>query len=430
MNIITDESGFEYLIVVVKSALYGFFPGSKAITLFFYFLKELLPQFVTSLCVLSAVIVVSQLIRLSEVLVTFGLTLENILLPFLFIMLPFLAFTIPIAYMFAVLLAFSRFSADGEYTAMLASGYSLKRAAIPVLLIGTILYGVAIVCSLYFEPWGRRETVQFYHRKTQTELDNMIKVKLKPGVFLDDFLGYVLYAETISPDRTHFENVMLAPGNKTKDQTFTLLAPSGSVSGAVESGDLRMSFDYGVIYSTAPSSDQISVVKFKRAELDLIRIFQEQIFGADSASDDYRSFNPKRLWNYVSQLEESRKPDQEDTFLKARFLLHQRIGLPFACITFALFAMVLGIQDERRGKGFGYIGAVMTIILGYVMLMSFKFMAEKGQISAPLGAWVPNAILFLFGAFLVYQKNKLPPSESALDPRYIPGLNRFIRKNN
>ena len=57
--------------------------------------------------------------------------------------------------------------------------------------------------------------------------------------------------------------------------------------------------------------------------------------------------------------------------------------------------------------------------------MGFKFAAEKGQISAPLAAWLPNAILFLFGTFLVYQKNRLPPSESALDPRYIPGMKKF-----
>ena len=341
-------------------------------TLFFYFLKELLPQFFTTLCVLSAVIVISQLIRLSEVLVTFGLTAENILLPFLFIMLPFLAFTIPIAFMFAVLLAFSRFSADGEYTAMLASGYSLSRAAVPVLLIGTILYGAAAYCAMNFEPWGRRETIQFYHRKTQTELDNMIKVKLKPGVFLDDFLGYVLYAEEISQDRTQFKNVMLAPGSASVNQNFTLLAPRGSVSGSVETGDLRMEFASGVIYTSQPSSDETSVVRFERSELDLIRIFQEQIFGADAASDDYRSFRPVELWNYIGQFppEETLNEQDRKVYLKARYLFHQRLGLPFSCITFALFAMVLGIQDERRGKGFGYLGSILTIILGYVFLMN------------------------------------------------------------
>ena len=397
-------------------------------TLFFYFLKELLPQFVTSLCVLSAVIVISQLIRLSEVLVTFGLTVENILLPFLFIMLPFLAFTIPIALMFAVLLAFSRFSADGEYTAMLASGYSLSRAAVPVLLIAALLYGVAAYCAMNFEPWGRRETIEFYHRKTQTELDNMLRVKLKPGVFLDDFLGYVLYAETVAPDRSSFENVMLAPGAGNTEQSFVLTAPKGFVSGAVETGDLRMSFENGVIYSSSAGSDEMSVVRFKRNELDLIRIFQEQIFGADSASDDYRSFRPQELWDYLDDFAPLEELDdtQRKTYLKARFLFHQRLGLPFSCITFTLFAMVLGIQDERRGKGFGYLGSILTIILGYVFLMTFKFAAEKGDVPAPVAAWLPNIILLLLGSFLVFQKNRLPPSESAFDPKHFPIIRKWL----
>ena len=330
------------------------------------------------------------------------------------------------AYMFAVLLAFSRFSADGEYTAMLASGYSLKRAAVPVLLIASILYGVSVICSLYFEPWGRRETVAFYHRKTQNELDNMLKVKLKPGVFLDDFLGYVLYAERISPDRTRFEDVMLAPGNKNSDQSFTLLAPSGSVTGSVETGDLRMAFDHGVIYSTSPDSDQTSVVKFKRAELDIIRIFQEQIFGLDSSGDDYRSFGPTELWDHIDSLQQAGKVD-DTHYYKARFLLHQRVSMPFACVTFALFAMVLGIQDTRRSKNSGYLGAILTIIGGYVVLMGFKSMSEKGLISAWLGAWCPNFLMLIFGGFLVYQKNRLPPSESALDPRYIPVIKSWMR---
>lgn len=365
--------------------------------------------------------------RLSEVLVSFGLSLENILLPFLFIMLPFLAFTIPIAYMFAVLLAFMRLSADGEFTAMLASGFSLKRAAVPVLLVGSILFGLAALCGMYFEPWGRRETIDFYHRKTQTQLDNIIKVKLKSGVFLEDFLGYVLYAEKISQDRSQFQNVMLAPGPDTKDQNFTLLAPSATINGSVESGDLRMAFDYGMIMASSPDDENMSVVKFKHAEIDLLRIFQEQIFGLDSGVDDFRSLGPVDLWRYINKTSTALDERTKMEHTKAAFLFHQRIGLPFSCITFALLAMVLGIGDERRGKGAGYMGAILAVIAGYVFLMGFKFLAEKGVVSAPLGAWIPNLLLLLFGSFLVYQKNRLPPSESTVDPRFIPWIRRFWR---
>ncbi|MBQ47037.1 MAG: hypothetical protein CMP10_06085 [Zetaproteobacteria bacterium] len=384
-----------------------------------YFLKELLPQFFTSFCVLSAVIVISQLVRLSDALITFGLSIENVTMPFLFILLPFLSFSIPMAYLFAVLLSFSRLSADGEYTALLASGYSLKKAAMPVLLVGAILYGVAAICSMNLEAWGRREMVQFYHRKAQTQLDHMIRVKMKPGVFLKDFLGYTLYAENISDDKTRFYNVMMVPSNKVNED-FTLLAPSAFITGSVESGDLRMRFDYGALYGKEGIDSDITIVKFKSAEIDILRIFQEQIFGADNAADDYRSFPLVKLWNYLDEIEHTRDGDQRNTWYKARFLFHQRIAMPFATIVFAMIGMVLGIQDERSGKSGGYIGAIAAIVGSYVLMMSFKFWSEQAFLSAPLAAWAPNCLLFIFGAFLLYQRNRLPPSESTLDLGNMP----------
>lgn len=391
-----------------------------------YIVQEIIPHFFTSLCVLSAVLVVSQLVRLSEVLIAFGITLENVFLPFLFIVLPFLSFTIPMALLFAVLLTFSRLSADGEYTALLAAGFSLRRSAVPVMVIAAVAYGASALCATYLEPWGRRELVQFYHRKAQTELDNMIRYRLQPGVFLDDFLGYVLYAEQISPDRSRLDNVMVAPGRRSQ-QAFTLLAPTGSVSGSVEGGNLKMSFDYGVIYSTRPNSDQTSVIKFKKAEIDLLRIFQDQILGDDAASDDYRSYSPGQLWTYIGELKDAANRD-DSLYYKARYLLHQRIAIPFAAIVFAMFAMVLGVQDQRRGKSWTYAGAIMTIVLGYVLMMGFKWLAERGVLPAPVAAWIPNFMLLGIASFLVYQKNRLPPSESTLDPANIPWLNRHLQK--
>ena len=170
---------------------------------------------------------VSQLIRLSSVLVNFGISLETVLLPFLFILLPFLTFTIPISYLYGVLLGVGRLSADGEYTAMLASGFSLRKVLRPVLILGIALYLFASYAALFFEPWGRRESELFFHRQAQTQLDNIIKVQMKPKTFVNDFLGFVMYAEKISKDKTKFENVLLAPKRGNNSQAFTLLAPRG-----------------------------------------------------------------------------------------------------------------------------------------------------------------------------------------------------------
>jgi hypothetical protein len=173
------------------------------------------------------------------------------------------------------MISFGRLSADGEWAALLASGYSLARAAIPVMIIAGFLYGLGLLCSMHLEAWGRRELVNFTFRKTQTEVDNMIKFKLQPGVFMDNFLGFVLYAEKISPDRSRFENMMLAPGPKMPtSHSYTMLAPVGRIVGSVEEGELKLAMDYGMSWNTSADGEKTSVLKFRRAEIDLLRIFR------------------------------------------------------------------------------------------------------------------------------------------------------------
>ncbi len=375
--------------------------------------------------VICSIIVVSQLVRLSEVLVAFGLSLENVFLPFLYIIVPFISLTIPIAFLFAVVLTFARLSADGEYPAMLASGFPLRSSARPVLALALVLYVVAAICAVNLEAWGRREMVQFLYKKTQTELDNMVKYKMQSGVFLDDFLGYVMYAERISADRSAFENVMLAPGGGKRSE-FTVLAPSGHITGSVETGDLKMSLESGVVYSRRPQTEKISILKFNRAEIDLLKIFHEQILGADSAEDDYRSYRPSELNNYIHILraDKNAKPQH---IRQVEFLFHKRISSPFAVVSFAFFGMVLGVSDPRRGKSSAYVGAIVTIILGYVLLMGFESFAKQGQLPVIAAAWMPNLILILVSGFLFYQKDRLPPSESTLARSNLPFFRRFGR---
>ncbi|RYZ87244.1 MAG: LptF/LptG family permease, partial [Proteobacteria bacterium] len=371
----------------------------SVITLFFYFFFEIFPQFITVFCVLSSIIVITQLPSISNLLVTVGVTIENVLLPVLFLLVPVISYIIPIALLFAVLLGFSRLSSDGEYSAMTAAGYSLRRAMVPVLIIATGAYALAIATSVYFEPWARREAVRFTHEKVETQLDNMLKYKMKQGVFQDDFLGYVLYAEKISPDHTQLENVMMAPGKDSQKEHFTLLAPTASIDGAVATGDLKMTFNYGIIYTVKPDSPDVSVMKFKEMDLDLFQILRQQKFGNDSEEDDFRNYGSVDLWNSLNKIKDSKDPKIRDTFLKSLSLFHQRLSFPFACFSFALLAMVFGIQDERKGKSYGYLLVCLVMITGYVFIMSFKSLSEKGQIPVIIGAWLPQIVMLIFAIF-------------------------------
>jgi lipopolysaccharide export LptBFGC system permease protein LptF len=160
--------------------------------------------------------------------------------------------------------------------------------------------------------------------------------------------------------------------------------------------------------------------------VDLVRLFQDQIFGADSAEDDYRSYTPTQLLSFIEQMKNDPKRNDE-LYNRARYLYHQRWGTPFAVMTFALFGMVLGVQDPRRMKSMVYLSAIGTIIAGYVLLMGFKWLAEHGRMSAPLAAWLPNLILLALGGFLIFQRNRLPPSESMLAWENLPFYDRLVK---
>ena len=364
-------------------------------------------------------LLISQLARLADVLVTFGLSAENILLPILFVILPFLSFTIPWSFLFSIILSFGRFSHDGEYTAFLASGYSLNRMARPIFMLSILLYVAAAWSALSLEPWGRREFEKFLYEKAQTELDNLVRFKLQPGVFLNNFLGFTIYAEKMSKDRQVLENVLLAPAAGKEGQNFTLMAPRGGISGSVAEGSLKLNMSDGVGYAAGPNSDLSSQLRFKTAEIDLLRIFRDQILGSGYQEDDYRSYPPVKLYHYITELKN--KPNRNDEeYWKASYMFHQRFGTPFMVIIFAFFGLVLGVQDPRHGKNRAFIGGIVTIMGSYVFVMGFKWLAEQGKMAAPLAAWAPNLILAILGVFWLYQRNRLPLSESAFDPQYFP----------
>ena len=397
--------------------------GEKTILVFSYFIKELLPQFISTLTMFCALIIISQMVRMSEVILAFGLSLENIILPFVYIVVPFLTIIIPISFLFAVMISFSRMSMDGELTALFSGGYSVARMLKPVLLLATVLFLVAMASATWLEAWGRREFINFTFRKTQTELDNIIKTKVQPKVFVKDFLGYTLYAEEVSKDKENYSQVMLIPDERS-DSDYVIMAPKGRMQGTVESGDLKMYLYNGIATASSPDRTEVTRVRFEETTIDILRVFHERIFGAGSTKDDYRSYNPSQLADYIDRNSEAVGPARDD-YLKARYLFHSRFANPFAAVVFGVFGMLLGLQDARRGKSWGYIGAIGAVIFGYVIMNSFKILAEKSYLSAPLAAWLPQGLLFLIALGMAYQRNRLPLSENIFAWQNLP----FKRKS-
>lgn len=389
-----------------------------------YLIKETAPQFLFILVIFCSVIFISQLLRLSDVLMAFGLSLENILLPFLFIIAPFLSLMIPVSFLFGTMLAFMRLSADNEYAVLLSAGMNLRRAITPIFHLSIVVFVMALFASTTLEAWGRREFDRFLFRKTKTEIDNIVRIKVQEGTFVDDFLGYTFYTEKISQSRVHYNKVLIAPKRESRESDFVMTAAEADIEGSIKDGFLKMVLHNGSSYSYDDTKNEVSTLEFEHAELDLLRAFREKVLGKERIDEDYRSYPIDRLYHFVKNLENDPKRPNEGEFLRSRYLLHSRVANPFMVFLFALIGIVLGIHDSRKQKNWSYFLAIVSIMSVLVTIVCFRWFAEQGLLDARLAAWIPFGIFGVIAVFLFYQKNRLPISENILSPKNFPFLGR------
>ena len=239
---------------------------------------------------------------------------------------------IPLAFLFATLVTFAKLSADGELTAMLAAGISLTKLMQPVVVLGLIISVIGALCSLHLEPWANRNLQAFSYEKAQSQLDNFIKVKLKPGVFIDGFLGYVLYTEGMKKDKSLLTNVMIAPGRQRRDQKFTIYAPTGAIQGSVESGNLMLNLTNGTIYTFRRDNELLSTLKFGKMELDLLRVFKERIFSNKKLDSSYESMPLRELKDFIVSAKKTMSGNIHKALKKAYVRLRPNITNQDFCL--------------------------------------------------------------------------------------------------
>ena len=148
----------------------------KAI-IFRYLFREIAATFLFSLGVVTLVLFMGKILQLAELVFNNGVSLRNIFRLFLYLLPSFSLVTIPMSFLLAVLLTFSRLSTDNEITALKSSGISLYGLLPPVLAAACIAYALTAFVTAYALPWG-----QTSFRKLMFDfLDTTQTIDLKEG---------------------------------------------------------------------------------------------------------------------------------------------------------------------------------------------------------------------------------------------------------
>ncbi len=365
-------------------------------TTYLYILKEITPIFFIGLMTFTVILLMDKILKLIELIVTRGINLSQILMLLLFISPSFLIFTIPMAFLLAILLSFGRLSGDSEITAFKASGISLYQLYRPVLFFSLVIYLLTTFLVIYGLPWGNRGFKATLYLMAQSKAD----IEIKERIFNDVFDGFVIYVHKVPIQGDKMEGILIYD-ERAQSNINTIFAREGFLIGNPKSQEIVLRLLNGDIHRFEPKTDIYQKIQFDTYDLRL------ELAKAFAAMGKKLKEHEMSIEEIKEKMEHRKSQGKDVTELEVE--LHKRYAIPFSCLIFGLVGVSLGIQPRRSGKSYGFVLSLLVLLTYYVSLTAFEMLAIKKTIPPLLSGWTPNILFGAFGIYLLIQTSRELP---------------------
>jgi lipopolysaccharide export system permease protein len=288
----------------------------------------------------------------------------------------FLHLTLPVAVLFAILVATGRLSKDAELKAAYAGGVHPLRLLGPLIAFGALITLVSIGVNGYLEPWGeaayQREIQSFLYARppTASQVDAAFAIE---GV--GTYFAARVRADRNDPSLADLTGVLVIMADGT-----TMTASSGVWDSATRTWRLNAARVTPAGASLAEAGPTLSIPfpLESSAEQTLTRPTQQTITELADRVRDLRQAG--------AALE------------NARFELQRRLADATAAVVFALAAGSLALRVRGRGAGLGWTIALVVAFWASWTLTGTLF--DRGVVGAWTAAWSTPAAVAVIGALL------------------------------
>lgn len=358
-----------------------------------YILKEFLTVFGFSFLIINIFFLGGSLYKISDLIIRKGVPVVSALKVFYFVAPRISEYTIPLAFLFAILLAIGRLIVDNELVAMQSSGISLIKIFSIFLLIGLIFS----LFLLFLKSTVIPDTNYRYHTQLKNTYSKNLPALIEPGVFLDEFKDHILYVTDKS--NQDLKNVYIYKTDKKENITEITFAKRGKF--VVDKNILKIKLEQGFRDITNPDSETGPYrLNFKRFFMDL-PIQEDKNEVIKKAPKDMRLEELKQKINNFRK----KTQNQVGAELPAEILseFHRRISFSFAPLAFVILGFGVSMTIKHREKSINFIIAAVTAGIYYLFFLLGETLTEYHILPPPLAMWLPNIIIILAGLFLFYK---------------------------
>jgi LPS export ABC transporter permease LptF/LPS export ABC transporter permease LptG len=286
----------------------------------------------------------------------------------------------------AVLITFGLMERSNEVTAIKATGISIYRVIVPVLVICVALAGSLFFFDQFYLP---------HANKRQDALRNQIKGKpaqtyLRPDrkwIFGEH--SDIYYYQFFDADRDQFASISVFQFDPA---TFAITERVYAERAHWSEITQRWIYEQGWVRKLSGDS----IESFHQFDVTAFSQFTEPptYFKKEVKQSSEMSF--EELRRYIHELQQS-----GFDVVRLKVQLHRKFAVPVVTLVMGILAIPFSLSAGKRGAVTGIAVAVGIAGVYEVVSRLFESMGNLSQLPPALAAWSPDLIFAMLGAYLI-----------------------------
>lgn len=353
--------------------------------LYRYILNKFMATFAAAVAIFTVLFLMDQASRQVEQLAPHASSLKDFLISFLLLAPPLLAYTIPLAFLMAMIWTLEQMKQEREVTAIMSAGISPIRLFPPFLAVSAVTFILAFIVTAYAGPASFRV---YNQRLTHLARQSFIN-DLKPGILFSGIPDTLLLVGGFDRESGRIDGLLMVRNDLDDTENGEMvLAKRGLIQPpSPETEDIFLKLENGTIHPVASPGEVYrsgsfdSLISRVRSNASDPGIRAKQFLMAQS-NEDLRSRSGE-------------KTDQENAGLLAMYSieLNRRFSFPLTILLYPFIIFPAAITTGRHGKLAAFSGSLILFLTSFFLFSIGSNMARQGMIQPALGAWFP--VLFL-----------------------------------
>ncbi len=298
----------------------------------------------------------------------------------------FLYNTTPLSMLLAVLVTFGLLQRSNEITAIKATGISLYRVIVPVLIAATLVAGVLFLSDQLYLP---------YTNKRQDALRNRIKGKPAQTYLRPDrkwIFGQhsdIYYYQFFDPDRDVFGGVSVFQFDPHTFQiTHRITADRAHWSNSMGRWVYEQGWERSLSGAAIENYRRFDVATYPELA-EAPAYFKKEIKQSSEMSYD-------ELRNYIHDLEQS-----GFDVVRLRVQLQKKIAYPLITLVMAILAIPFALSAGKRSALAAVATAIGIGVVYWTISGLFEAMGNLSQLPPAVAAWSPDLVFGFIGGYLI-----------------------------